>query len=65
MIILSVIKMFDVFIFLGLLYVLLTLQYVLTYLDSIENIQILFRHYFYIYEEKINSFTVIKFSLSK
>ena len=65
MIILSVIKMFDVFVFLGLLYVLLTLQYVLTYLDSIENIQILFRHYFYIYEEKINSFTVIKFSLSK
>ena len=57
--------MFDVFVFLGLLYVLLTLQYVLTYLDSIENIQILFCHYFYIYEEKINSFTVIKFSLSK
>ena len=64
MIILTVIKIFDVLVFLGFLYLLQTLQYVLTYLDSIENILILFRYYFYIHEVKINSFTVIKFSLS-
>ena len=40
-----------------------TLQFILTDLDSIENILVLFSHSFYIYSEKINLYTLIKLDL--
>ena len=41
-------KINDILVFLNFLYLLQTLQYILTYLHSIENILILFCHSFYI-----------------
>ena len=41
-------KRYDILVFLDFLYLLETLQYILNYLDSIENLLILFYHYFYI-----------------
>ena len=41
-----------------------TLQYISTYLDSIENILISFCHSFYIHQEKINLYTLLNFYLS-
>ena len=46
--------------FLNFLYLLQTLQYILTYFDSIENILILC-NFFHNHEEKINLYTLINF----
>ena len=54
---------FRLFIFFYFLYLLQTLQYILTYLDSTENILILFCHSFYIHKKKINLYTLISFYL--
>ena len=54
-------KIYDILIFLNVLHLLQTLQYILTYLDSIENILILLSHSFYIHEEKLNLYTLINF----
>ena len=54
-------KIHDVLVVLGFLDLLKTLQYILTYLGSIENILILFCHSFYIYSKKINLHTLINF----
>ena len=47
-------KIYDYLVFLDFLYLLQTLQYILTYSDSIENILILLCHSIYIHWEKIN-----------
>ena len=54
-------KIYDILVFLDFLYLLQTLQHILTYLDSIENILILFYHSYFIHEEEINLYTLLKF----
>ena len=54
-------KLCDILAFLDFQNTLQTLQCILTYLDSIENIFILFCHSFYIHFEKLNSYTLINF----
>ena len=49
--------------FLCLLQILQLIFIILTYLDSIENISILFSHSFYIHLEKPNFYTLINFCL--
>ena len=53
----------NILAFLNVLYLLQTLQYILTYLDSIENNVILFYHYFHNHYEKVNLYTLINFYL--
>ena len=57
------VKIYDILVFLNFLYLLQTLQNILTYLDSIENILILFCHYFHNHLEKVNLYTLINFYL--
>ena len=50
--------------FLDFLFLLQTLQYILTYLDSTENTLIWFCYSFYIHYEKINLYTLIPIPLN-
>ena len=54
---------YDILVFLDFLFVLQTLQYISTYLDSIENILLLFYHSFDIHCEKMNSNKLLPFSM--